>query len=454
VRQLAEARPCLAGVDQRAERAVLDVVRDPLALEDTDDDRVGAGVARCVCGRPDLHHRRLSSVGMPTTVILGAARTPVGKLGGGLSSLSATELGGIAVRAALGRSGVAPEQVQHVVMGQVLQAGAGQIPSRQAQINAGIPKEVSSETINKVCASGVRAAGVLDAAIRAGDVEVAVAGGMESMSQAPYMFPQARFGARMGDMKALDAMVHDGLTNPFSGKQMFVEATEVAEELEMTRADMDRWALRSHERVIAATDDGRLPEEIVAVTVRGRKGDTVVEVDESPRRDSTLESLAKLPGLAHREGSHTAGNSPGVNDGAGALVLASDDWAEREGHEVLAEIVAQAQIADDFPYLARTPANAAIKALEKAGLQPSDIDLWEINEAFASVTLNSIRMLGIDEERVNVNGGAVAIGHPIGASGARILGTLVHELRRRGGGYGCAAICSGGGQGDAVILRV
>ena len=391
---------------------------------------------------------------MPTTVILGAARTPVGKLGGGLSSLAATELGGIAVRAALERAGVAPEQVQHVVMGQVLQAGAGQIPSRQAQINAGIPREVSSETINKVCASGVRAAGVLDAAIRAGDVEIAVAGGMESMSQAPYMLPAARFGARMGDMQALDAMVHDGLTNPFSGKQMYVEATEVAEELEMSRADMDRWALRSHQRAIAATDDGRLPEEIVPVAVKGRKGDTLVEVDESPRRDSTLEALAKLPGLANREGSHTAGNSPGVNDGAGALVLASDEWAEREGHEVLAEIVAQAQVADDFALLARTPATAAIKALEKAGLQPSDIDLWEINEAFASVTLNSIRMLGIDEERVNVNGGAVAIGHPIGASGARILGTLVHELRRRGGGYGCAAICSGGGQGDAVIVQV
>jgi len=258
----------------------------------------------------------------------------------------------------------------------------------------------------------------------------------------------------MGDMKALDAMVHDGLTNPFTGKQMFVEATEVGDELEMTRADMDRWALRSHQRVIAATDDGRLLEDMVPVTVKARKGDTVVEVDESPRRDTSLESLARLRGLASPEGSHTAGNSPGVNDGAGALVLASEEWAEREGKEVLGEIVAQAQVADDFPYLARTPANAAIKALGQAGLQPSDIDLWEINEAFASVTLNSIRMLGIDEERVNVNGGAVAIGHPIGASGARILGTLVHELRRRGGGYGCAAICSGGGQGDAVIVRI
>jgi acetyl-CoA C-acetyltransferase len=391
---------------------------------------------------------------MPRTVILSAARTPVGKLGGGLSSLQATELGGIAIGAALDRADVAPEQVEHVVMGQVLQAGQGQIPSRQAQIKAGIPKEVSSETINKVCASGIRAVGVLDQSIRAGDMEIGVGGGMESMSQAPYLLPGARFGWRMGEAKALDAMVNDGLTNPFSGKQMFQEATEVGEELEMTRADMDRWALRSHERVIAATDDGRLPEEIVPVTVKGRKGDTVVEVDEAPRRDSSLEALAKLPGLHGKDGSHTAGNSPGVNDGAGALVVSSDEWAEREGKEVLATIIAQAAVADDFPYLARTPANAAKLALQKAGLQPDDIDLWEINEAFASVTLNSIRMLGIDEDKVNVNGGAVAIGHPIGASGARILGTLVHELRRRGGGYGCAAICSGGGQGDAVIVQV
>jgi acetyl-CoA C-acetyltransferase len=391
---------------------------------------------------------------MPKTVILSAARTPVGKLGGGLSSLHPTDLGGIAIGAALERAAVEPEQVQHVIMGQVLQAGQGQIPSRQAQIKAGIPIEISSETINKVCASGVRAVGLLDQAIRVGDVEIGVGGGMESMSQAPYLLPNARFGFRMGDAKALDAMVHDGLTNAFTGKQMFQEATEVGDELEMTRADMDRWALRSHERTIAATDEGKLPEEIVPVTVKGRKGDTVVEVDEGPRRDSSLEKLAKLPGLHGKDGSHTAGNSPGVNDGAGALVVASDEWAERENKEILATIIAQAAVADEFAYLARTPANAAKKALEKAGLQPGDIDLWEINEAFASVTLNSIRMLGIDEERVNVNGGAVAIGHPIGASGARILGTLVHELRRRGGGYGCAAICSGGGQGDAVIVQV
>jgi acetyl-CoA C-acetyltransferase len=391
---------------------------------------------------------------MSKTVILGSARTPIAKMGGGLSSLDATELGGLAIAAALERAGVEPGEVEHVVMGQVLQAGQGQIPSRQAQINAGVPKEVSSETVNKVCASGLRASVIIDQAIRAGDMHVGVGGGMESMSKAPYLLPQARFGYRMGDAQMLDAMVHDGLTNPFSGKQMFVEATEVGDELELTRADMDRWALRSHERALAAIDDGRMSEEIVPVTVNSRKQSTVVEIDEGPRRDTSLEKLASLPGLVGKEGSHTAGNSPGVNDGAGALVLASEEWAAANGKEALAEIVAHAQSANDFAYLATTPASAAKKALEKAGLQPGDIDVWEINEAFASVTLNSIRMLGIDEERVNVNGGAVALGHPIGASGARILGSLVLELRRRGGGLGCAAICSGGGQGDAVILRV
>jgi acetyl-CoA C-acetyltransferase len=252
----------------------------------------------------------------------------------------------------------------------------------------------------------------------------------------------------------LDAMVHDGLTNPFSGKQMFVEATAAGDEFEITRADMDRWALRSHELALKAIDEGRMSEEIVPVTVNGRKQSTVVEIDEGPRRDTSLEKLAALPGLVGKDGSHTAGNSPGVNDGAGALVLSSEEWAAANGKEALAEILAHAQSANDFAYLATTPASAAKKALEKAGLQPGDIDLWEINEAFASVTLNSIRMLGIDEDRVNVNGGAVALGHPIGASGARILGSLVHELRRRGGGLGCAAICSGGGQGDALILKV
>jgi acetyl-CoA C-acetyltransferase len=391
---------------------------------------------------------------MPSTVILSAARTPIGKLGGGLASVDATELGGTAIAAALERADVAPDDVQHVIMGQVLQAGQGQIPSRQAQIKGGIPKEVSSETINKVCASGIRSACLLDNSIRLGDLEVGVAGGMESMSKAPYLLKEARFGFRMGDAKAIDAMINDGLTNPFSGKHMAQEASEVATELELTRLDMDRWALRSHQLAVRATDEGRLPEEIVPVTIKGKKGDTVVEIDEAPRRETSLESLAKLPPIFLKDGSHTAGNSPGVNDGAGALVVASDEWAKRNGKIALARIVAHAQVADDFAYLARTPAKASQKALEKAGLTAQDIDLWEINEAFASVTLNSIRMLGIDEDKVNVNGGAVALGHPIGASGARILGSLVLELRRRGGGLGCAAICSGGGQGDAVIIEV
>jgi acetyl-CoA C-acetyltransferase len=391
---------------------------------------------------------------MPKTVILGAARTPFGKMGGSLSSLDATDLGGTAIAAALERAEVKPDQVQHVVFGQVLQAGQGQIPSRQAQIKGGIPKEVSSETVNKVCASGLRSAGIIDQAVRAGDLDIAVAGGMESMSKAPYLLKDARFGYRMGDAKALDAMVHDGLTNPFTDKQMFVEATEVGDELELTRPDLDKFALRSHELAVQATDEGRLPEEIVPVTVRSRKSETTVEIDEAPRRESSLEALAKLPGLHGKDGSHTAGNSPGVNDGAGALVLSSDEWAKSNGRQVLATIVAQAAVADDFPYLARTPANATKLVLEKAGLSIDDIDLFEINEAFASVAINSMRMLGIDESKVNVNGGAIALGHPIGASGARILMTLAGELRRRGGGLGVAAICSGGGQGDAVILEV
>ncbi|HEX8054029.1 MAG TPA: acetyl-CoA C-acetyltransferase [Thermoleophilaceae bacterium] len=391
---------------------------------------------------------------MPKTVILGTARTPFGKLGGALSSLDATDLGGHAIAAALERAEVAPEQVEHVSFGQVLQAGQGQIPSRQAQIKGGIPKEVSSETVNKVCASSIRSVTIVDSAVRAGDLDVAVAGGMESMSQAPYLLKQARFGYRMGDAKALDAMINDGLTNPFTKKHMAQEASEVGDELEMTRPDLDKFALRSHELAIQATDEGRIPEEIAPVTVKAKKKETVVEVDEAPRRDTSLETLAKLPPIFVEDGTHTAGNAPGVNDGAGALVLASEEWAKQNGRQPLATIVTHAQVADDFPYLARTPANATKKALEQAGLTVDDIDLFEINEAFASVAINSMRMLEVDESKVNVNGGAIALGHPIGASGARILGALVHELRRRGGGRGVAAICSGGGQGDAVIIEV
>lgn len=391
---------------------------------------------------------------MPKTVILGTARTPFAKLGGALASLDATDLGGRAIDAALQRAEVGAEQVEGVSFGQVLQGGQGQIPSRQAQIKAGIPREVPSETVNKVCASGMRSIGLLDQGIRAGDLGVAVAGGMESMSTAPYLLPDARFGYRMGDAKALDSMIHDGLTNPFSGKHMMQEATEVSAELEMTRPDMDRFAARSQKLAHEATEAGRLADEIVSVTVSSRKGDTEVEADEGIRPDTTVETLAKLPAMFVEDGSHTAGNSPGVNDGAAAAVVASEEWARANGRAPLATVLAYGTVADEFSYLARTPANAALAALGKLGKSPEDIDLWEINEAFASVALNSVRMLGIDEDRVNVNGGAIAMGHPIGASGGRIVGALIHELRRRGGGLGCAAICSGGGQGDAIVLEV
>ena len=391
---------------------------------------------------------------MSKTVILGTARTPFGKMGGGLSSLDATDLGGKAITSALERSEVQPEQVEAVIYGQVLQAGQGQIPSRQAQIKAGIPREVPSETINKVCASGMRSIGIADQAIRAGDVDIAVTGGMESMSQAPYLLPGARFGFRMGDVKAIDAMTHDGLTNPFTGKQMINEASEVSNELEITRPDMDRFAARSHQLAAKATDEGTMAEEIVTVTVKRKKDEVEVAADEGIRPDTTIEVLAKLPAVGGDDATHTAGNAPGVNDGAGAVIVASDEWAKREGKTPIAHVLAYGTSADDFPYLARTPAKAATQALDKIGKSPEDIDLWEINEAFASVAINSMRMLGIDEDKVNVNGGAIALGHPIGASGARIVGALVHELRRRGGGLGCAAICSGGGQGDAILVEV
>jgi acetyl-CoA C-acetyltransferase len=391
---------------------------------------------------------------MPSTVILGTARTPFGKMGGALASKEATDLGGTAIGAALERSEVAPDEVQQVVYGHVLQAGQGQIPSRQAQIKADVPREVPSETVNKVCASGMRTIGLVDQAVRAGDLEIAVAGGMESMSGAPYMLPNARFGFRMGDVKAIDAMTHDGLTNPFTGKEMIAEASEVADELELTRADMDRWAVRSHRLAAKATDEGRMAEEIVGVTVKARKEEKLVEADEAIRPNTTVEVLAKLRPVGSPEGSHTAGNSPGVNDGAGAVVAASQEWAKQQGRTPIARVLAYGTVADDFAYLARTPAKAAKQALEKIDKTPQDVDLWEINEAFASVAINSVRMLQVDEEKVNVNGGAIALGHPIGASGARIVGALIHELRRRGGGLGCAAICSGGGQGDAIVLEV
>jgi acetyl-CoA C-acetyltransferase len=391
---------------------------------------------------------------MPHTVILGTARTPFGRLGGGLASLAAPELGIFAGRAALDRADVAPEQVEYVVMGQVLQAGAGQIPSRQVSVGAGIPREVGSETINKVCASGMRAATLADTMIRAGEHDVILAGGMESMSQAPYLVPKARFGYTMGDGVLVDSMTFDGLTCTFDGKLMAVQNSDVAAELGITREAQDAWALRSHQRAVAAIDAGRFADEIVPVAVRGRKGDVVIDTDEGPRRDTSAERLAGLRPVFSENGSTTAGNAPGVNDGAAALVLANDEWARANGLEPLAAIRGHGYLADDYAYLVRTPAAAAERALAKAGMTVGDVDLIEVNEAFCSVALNTVELLDADAERVNVNGGAVALGHPIGASGARLLGTLVHELRRRGGGIGVAAICSGAAQGDATVLEV
>jgi acetyl-CoA C-acetyltransferase len=383
---------------------------------------------------------------MARSVIVSAVRTPFGKLGGGLAGHQATELGAIAIREALQRAGLEPGEVEYVIMGQVLQAGAGQAPARQAAVAAGIPKEVGADTINKVCASSIRAVEIADSMIRAGDREVIVTGGMESMSNAPYILKNARFGYRLGDGTLIDSMVHDGLTSTFDDRHMVEQASFVSRELGISREEQDRWALRSHERAVQAIDEGRFADEIVPV------GD--VAVDEGPRRDTSFEKLAALKPVFDPEGTTTAGNAPGVNDGAGAVIVTSEEFAKRRGLEVLATIVSQGAVADDFAYLARTPAKAGAIALEQAGRSIDDVERVELNEAFSSVVLNSAKMLGADEEKVNVNGGAVALGHPIGASGARILGTMVHELRRNGGGLGLAAICSGGGQGDALLIDV
>ena len=382
---------------------------------------------------------------MANAVIVSAVRTPFGRLGGGLADLPATELGAIAIRAGLERAKVDPEEVGYVVMGQVLQAGAGQAPARQAAVAAGIPKEVPSDTINKVCASSIRALEIAELMIAADRHDVVVTGGMESMSRAPYLLPKARFGYRMGNGEVLDHMVFDGLTSTFDGAHMIQQASAVSRELGISREDQDAWAARSHERAAAAQDAGRFDEEIVAV------GE--VAADESIRRDTTLEKLATLKPVFDPQGTTTAGNAPGVTDGASCVVVCSEAWAEQRGLEPLARIVGHAYVADEFAHLARVPALAAERALTGAGRTMDDVARVEINEAFASVAKNSTRMLGADEELVNVNGGAVALGHPIGASGGRIVGTLVHELRRSGGGLGLAAICSGGGQGDAVLLE-
>jgi len=383
---------------------------------------------------------------MSRSVIVSTVRTPFGRLGGGLAEHQATELGSIAIKEALARIGLEPTEVEYVIMGQVLQAGAGQAPARQAAIGAGVPIEVGADTINKVCASSIRAVEIADSMIRAGDRDVIVTGGMESMSNAPYLLKKARFGYRLGDGTLIDSMVHDGLMSSFDERHMVEQASFVSRELGIPREDQDRWALRSHQRAVRAIDEGRFADEIVPVDD--------VETDEGPRRDTSLEKLAQLKPVFDPEGTTTAGNAPGVNDGAGAVIVTSEEFARTRGLEILATIISQGYVADDFAYLARTPAKAGAIALEKAGKTIDDVERVELNEAFSSVVLNSAKMLGADEEKVNVNGGAVALGHPIGASGARILGTMVHELRRNGGGLGLAAICSGGGQGDALLIEV
>ncbi|QCJ44905.1 acetyl-CoA C-acetyltransferase [Bacillus sp. S3] len=392
---------------------------------------------------------------MGKTVILSGVRTPFGKLGGGLSSFTASQLGGMAVKEALVRAGVKPEEVGEVILGTVLQGGQGQIPSRQAARHAGIPWEVKTETINKVCASGMRSVTMADQIIRAGDEEVIVAGGMESMSNAPYLLPKARWGIRMGDSPVKDLMIHDGLSCSFTGVHMGTYGNSTAEEMEITRESQDEWALRSHARAIAAIENGKLAEEIVPVEVPQRKGaPVVVSADEGPRKDTSLERLAKLAPVFNSTGTITAGNAPGVNDGAAALVLMSEERAVREGREVGAVILGHAAIAVEAKDFPQTPGLVINELLRKTGRNLDEIDLFEINEAFAAVALASGKIAGLDPEKVNVNGGAVALGHPIGASGARIIITLMNELKRRGGGIGIAAICSGGGQGDAIMIEV
>jgi len=383
---------------------------------------------------------------MSRSVIVAAVRTPFGKLGGGLAQFEATDLGSLVIKAALDRIGVEPHEPQYAIMGQVLQAGAGQAPARQAAIGAGLPKETPADTINKVCASSIRAIEIADSMIRAGDVDVVVTGGMESMTNAPYLLKKARFGYRLGNGELIDSMVSDGLTSTFDGLHMVAQNSQVARELGISREQQDSWAVRSHERAAAAQDAGRFADEIVPV------GD--LATDESVRRDTTADKLAALKPVFDPEGTTTAGNAPGVNDGASCVIVCSEEWAAKRGLEPLATILAQGYVADDFAYLARTPANAGKMALDRAGKTIDDVKRVEINEAFSSVAWNSTKLLGADEEQVNVNGGAVALGHPIGASGGRIVGTMVHELRRSGGGLGLAAICSGGGQGDALLIEV
>jgi acetyl-CoA C-acetyltransferase len=388
------------------------------------------------------------------SMIVAGARTPIGKFGGAFKDVPAVSLGASAIRAALDRAGVAGKEVDYVIMGQVLQAGAGQITARQAAIEAGIPPEVPALTINKVCLSGLNAIALADQLIRAGEVEVVVAGGMESMSEAPYLVPKARFGARMGDAEMIDSMVHDGLWSTFLNQHMGESSDDVNRELEIGREEQDAWAARSHVRAQRAWDSGAMADEVVAVELTSKRGPTTkIERDEGIRPETTAELLGKLAPAFKKDGTITAGNASQISDGAAAVVVMSEARARKLGAEPLAEVVAHGMSADRYAWLHTVPALALANALKKAGLTAGDLDLVEINEAFAAVALNAARMLELDEERVNVNGGAVAIGHPIGASGARLVLTLAHELKRRGLRTGAATLCGGGGQGDALIIR-
>jgi acetyl-CoA C-acetyltransferase len=396
---------------------------------------------------------------MASSVIVSAARTAIGRFGGAISGLPAVDLGAHAIRGALERGGLSGEQIDYVIMGQVLQAGTGQITARQAAVAAGVPTSVPAITINKVCLSGLNAIALADQLIRASEVSAVVAGGMESMDQAPYLLPKARTGYRMGDGLLVDSMIHDGLWDAFNHKHMGDQSDDVNNEFSIGRSEQDEWAARSHERAHAATADGRFAEEIVPLEIPQRKGDQVVfEKDEGIRPGTTAESLGALKPVFQSDGTITAGNASQISNGGAAVVVMSSERAEELGLEPIAEIVAHGMSADEPPYLHTVPAMAITAALKKAGKSPSDLDLIEINEAFAAVAVHSTRMLfdgnGAAEEKVNVNGGAVALGHPIGCTGARLTVTLLHELRRRGGGLGAAALCGGGGQGDALIFRV
>jgi acetyl-CoA C-acetyltransferase len=391
---------------------------------------------------------------MAGSVIVSGARTPIGRFNGGLSSFRGAELGGFAIEAALERAGISGDQVDHVIMGQVLQAGQGQITARQAAVQAGIPMGVPAITINKVCLSGLNAIYMADQMIASGDADIVVAGGMESMTNAPYLLPQGRNGMRMGNSEVVDALVHDGLWCAFESEHMGAGTESDSAAAGLTRAQMDEFSARSHERAAAAQKDGLFDEEIVAVSVPQRKGEPlIVDSDEGIRPGTSSESLGKLSGAFVKGGAVTAGNASQISDGGSAMVIMSAAKAAELGVAPLAEVLSFGMIAGPDTCLLTQPSRAIAKALSKIDLEVDDIDLFELNEAFAAVGVAAAADLGVSEDIVNVNGGAVALGHPIGMSGNRLALTLIHELRRRGGGVGAAALCGGGGQGDAVILR-